>query len=81
MELTKIMKAQIAKRAIAAIGGPVLAAKKIEELSNRKCSRDRIQKWMVNGIPAPWHPYVHQLSEIPLHELDREIYPSWLFQA
>jgi ABC-type hemin transport system ATPase subunit len=79
MVLTKEQKAEIAKNAIAAIGGPVLAAKKIQELSGRDCSRDRIQKWLVNGIPAPWHPYIHQLSDIPLHDLDPEIYPSYIF--
>lgn len=81
MELTKEAKAVIAKNAINAIGGPVLASVKIQELSGRPCSRDRIQKWLVNGIPAPWHPFVHTLSDIPLHELDSEIYPNYIFNT
>lgn len=81
MVLSKEEKATIAKNAINAIGGPVLASVKIQDLSGRECSRDRIQKWLVNGIPAPWHPWVHTLSEIPLQELDPEIYPSWLFNS
>lgn len=80
MERTKQEKAAIAKNAIDAIGGPLVASERIQSLSGRECSRDRIQKWLVNGIPAPWHPHVHMLTQIPLYELDPEIYPTWLFE-
>ena len=63
------------------MGGPVIAAQKIRDLTGRPCTRDRVQKWKVNGIAPPWHPIVHQLTGISLNALDAEIYPSYLFQA
>jgi len=79
MAQTQEQKVGIAKEAIRAIGGPVLASEKIEGLSGKDCSRDRIQKWLVNGIPSPWHPIVHTLSGIPLNKLDSDIYPAYIF--
>ena len=72
-------RVKIAKKAVAAMGGPVLASKKIEELTGKACTRDRVQKWLVNGIAVPWHPIVHQLTNIPVNELDPEIYPRHIF--
>jgi len=79
MTQTQEQKVAMAKEAIRVIGGPVLASEKIQGLSGRDCSRDRIQKWLVNGIPSPWHPIVHTLTGIPLTKLDADIYPSYLF--
>ena len=67
-----------AKNAIEVMGGPVIAAQKIRELTGKACTRDRVQKWKLNGIAPPWHPIVHQLTGIPLNELDAEIYPAYL---
>lgn len=67
--------------AIEVMGGPVIAAQKIRDLTGKPCTRDRVQKWKLNGIAPPWHPIVHQLTSIPLTELDAEIYPSYLFQS
>ncbi len=76
---TKEAKLGAALRAIDVMGGPVIAAKKITALTGKACTRDRIQKWKQNGIAPPWHPIVHQLTQIPLTELDPDIYPSYLF--
>lgn len=79
MAQTQEQKIDMAKEAIRVIGGPVLASEKIQDLSGKACSRDRVQKWLVNGIPSPWHPIVHTLTGIPLTRLDADIYPSYLF--
>ena len=81
MKKDPIKEARItaAKAAIDVMGGPVVASKKIQDLTGKVCTRDRVQKWKLNGIAPPWHPIVHQLTNIPLHELDAEIYPSYLF--
>lgn len=70
---------EAARKAINIMGGPVIASQKIREMSGKPCSRDRVQKWLINGIATPWHPIVHHLSGLPLHELDGDIYPSYLF--
>jgi len=70
-----------AKQAVAAMGGATSAARKIRELTGKPCTRDRVEKWRVNGIAPPWHPIVHKLTNIPLSELDVEMYPRYLFQA
>lgn len=72
-------KREVAKKAVDIMGGPLAASLKIQSLSGQACSRERVQKWLINGIAVPWHPFVHQLTDIPLHELDSEIYPSFLF--
>lgn len=77
----KEARVNAAKSAIEVMGGPVVAAQKIRDLTGKPCTRDRVQKWKLNGIAPPWHPIVHQLTNIPLAELDAEIYPSYLFQA
>jgi hypothetical protein len=64
--------------AIEVMGGAVVAARKINELTGKNITRDRIQKWKLNGIAPPWHPIVHQLTKIPLNQLDAEIYPLFL---
>ena len=68
-----------AKQAVAAMGGATSAARKIRELTGKPITRDRVEKWRVNGIAPPLHPIVHKLTEIPLSELDVEIYPRYLF--
>ena len=70
-----------AKQAVVALGGATAAARKIRELTGKPCTRDRVNKWQVNGIAPPWHPIVHKLTNIPLSELDAEIYPRYLFQT
>ena len=71
----------VAKQAVAAMGGSTAAARKIRELTGKPITRDRVEKWRVNGIAPPWHPIVHKLTDIPLSELDVEIYPRYLFSA
>ena len=71
----------VAKQAVAAMGGATSAARKIRELTGKPITRDRVNKWRENGIAPPWHPIVHKLTNIPLSELDVEIYPKYLFSA
>lgn len=81
MNNQKEARISAAKSAIEAMGGPVIAAQKIRDLTGKPCTRDRVQKWKLNGIAPPWHPIVHVLTSIPLTELDAEIYPSSLFST
>lgn len=78
MRQAKEDRAAMGRKAVAAMGGAAIGAEKITSLSGRECSRHLLQKWMVNGIGVPWHPFVHKVSKIPLHELDPDIYPAWL---
>lgn len=71
-------KISAAQTAIEVMGGPLVASKKIRELTGKPCTRDRVQKWKTNGIAPPWHPIVHKLTGISLNELDPEIYPAYL---
>jgi hypothetical protein len=71
----------IAHQAIAQMGGDTRAAEKIAEMSGRPITRERVAKWKVNGIATGWHPAVHMLTGIPLHELEPEIYPTYLFPS
>jgi hypothetical protein len=75
----KTARIAAASEAIDIMGGAVAAARKINSLAGKSITRDRIQKWKVNGIAPPWHPVVHQLTGIPLNTLDAEIYPEHLF--
>ncbi len=80
-ELVKPARISAAIQAVAAMGGATSAARKIRELTGKACTRDRVNKWQVNGIAPPWHPIVHKLTGIPLTELDADIYPAYLFAA
>lgn len=73
-------KITAAQAAIEVLGGPAVAARKLNSLTGMPCSRWRVQKWLKSGIATPWHPHVHQLTNIPLTELDPEIYPAFLFE-
>lgn len=81
MNNQKEARKKAAENAIKVMGGPFVAAQKIRDLTGKPCTRDRVQKWKLNGIPSPWHPIVHQLTQIPLNKLDPEIYPSYLFAS
>jgi hypothetical protein len=66
-------------QAVEAMGGALLAAQKIRELTGRPCTRERVQKWKNNGISPKYLPIVHKITNIPLTELDPVLYPSYLF--
>jgi hypothetical protein len=74
-------KVAAAVSAIETMGGPLIAAQKIRELTGKPCTRDRVQKWKTNGIAPPWHPIVHKITGIPLNSLDPQIYPGYIFLA
>jgi hypothetical protein len=75
------VKVAAALSAIEKMGGSLAAAKMIQELTGKPCTRDRVQKWKTHGIGVPWHPIVHKLTGIPLPQLDPEIYPFYLFTS
>ncbi len=83
MKKIVVQPAKIASavNAIEVMGGPLLASKKITEMTGKPCTRDRVQKWKTNGIAPPWHPIVHKITGIPLNTLDAEIYPGYIFQS
>ena len=74
-------KVAAAVSAIEVMGGALIASQKISELTGKPCTRDRVQKWKVNGIAPPWHPIVHKITGIPLNTLDPQMYPGYIFQA
>lgn len=74
-------KVEVARRAIKQLGGPAEAHRTIVELTGKPLSYEVVKKWNQNGIAVPWHPVIHQLTGIPLHELEPEVYPSYLFVA
>jgi len=75
------LKKAAALKAINILGGPKTASEKIFGLTGKRITPDRIGKWRVNGIAPGWHPTVHLLTQIPLTDLDPDLYPSFLFQG
>lgn len=68
-----------ANKAIKQLGGSTQAAYLITGMAGKPCNRARVQAWKKFGIAPPWHPVIHRLTQIPLTELDPEIYPSFIF--
>ena len=75
------IKVLAARRAIEILGGRSLTAEKISAMSGKKCSRHSIRYWEEAGVPAKFCPAVHQLTKIPLTQLDPEVYPVYLFAS
>lgn len=77
----KQLKAIAADNAIEVLGGPTKASQKISALTGKNVSRFRVRHWKKEGIQAKFCPAVHQLTGIPLTQLDPEIYPVYLFAS
>lgn len=69
-----------AVRAITLLGGPTRTAERLSTITGKVITKHRVTQWQRYGIAVPWHPLVHQLTRIPLHKLDPEIYPKYLFK-
>jgi intracellular sulfur oxidation DsrE/DsrF family protein len=75
------IKVLAAKNAIDALGGKAQAAEKLAALSGRHITRYRVRYWLETGIDPKFCPHVHQLTKIPLTQLDPEVYPVYLFAS
>ncbi len=58
-----------ASEAVEVLGGPTKAAKRLTEISGRSCSRDRVRRWLINGIAPKWAGYVELATGIPKQRL------------
>lgn len=69
-----------AARAIEAMGGPGRAAQLLNESDphGRQLTAATVSRWAKTGVPASWCPTVHQLTGIPLTQLDPVVYPPAL---
>lgn len=66
----------VEKLLAAEANSPSAVAKRLSELG-QKCTRQVVQHWMGAGhVPGKWAPLVNRLYDIPLHELNPEIYPE-----
>lgn len=80
-EEVKKIKVLAAHQAIDQLGGGNLAAEKVAAMTGKKVSRFHIRYWRERGVQAKFCPAVHQLTGIPLTQLDPEIYPVYLFAS
>lgn len=72
---------EAARRAIDAMGGPAAAARALFDADHHgreQLTPATVSRWARTGIPPAWCPLVHQLTEIPLAELDPVVYPPAL---
>lgn len=69
-----------ATEAIEKLGGPTMAAERLSSITGMDISKQRVMMWRRHGIAPPWHPLIHELTKIPLPQLDPEIYPTYLFK-
>ncbi len=79
-ELIQI-KVLAAETAINQMGGLVKTAEKLSALTGRKITRHRVKYWLEAGIQAKFCPAVHQLTKVPLTQLEPEVYPVYLFAS
>ena len=77
----KAIKQLAASNAIKQLGGNTAAAEKISVLTGHEVSRYRVNHWRKQGIQPRFCPAVHQLTKIPLSQLDPEVYPVYLFAS
>jgi hypothetical protein len=70
-----------AENAVEILGGCALAAEKISAMTGQLVTRHRMKYWQQTGIQPRFCPAVHQLTRIPLSQLDPEIYPVYLFAS
>ncbi len=69
-----------ANDAIQLMGGPAMTAKRLSSITGKRVTRHRVTAWRKYGLAPPWHPIIHQITGIPLADLDPEIYPPYLFE-
>lgn len=79
-ELIQI-KALAANNAIKQLGGMATAAAKLSALTGKNITRHRVRYWLEVGVQVKFCPAVHQLTKIPLSNLDPEVYPVYLFAS
>jgi tRNA U34 5-carboxymethylaminomethyl modifying enzyme MnmG/GidA len=77
----KDIKVLAATQAIAQLGGLTRTAEKIAAMTGKNVNRHHVNYWTIAGIQAKYCPAVHQLTKIPLSQLDPEIYPVYLFAS
>lgn len=65
--------------AIELMGGPARTAMQLSSITGKVVTRHRVLAWKRYGLAPPWHPVIHQITGIPLSDLDPEIYPPHLF--
>ena len=73
------IRRESAAAAIDQLGGCTKTAYQLSSMTGRDISRHRVRAWLKYGIAPPWHPLIHELTRIPLTDLDPEIYPKYLF--
>lgn len=59
-------------------GSATAVANKLNESEHgRECSRQLVEYWAEMGYVTPkWAPVVNRVYEVPLHELNPEVYPK-----
>jgi hypothetical protein len=56
-------------------GKPSAVAEKLTQ-NGRECSRQLVEYWAKRGyVTGTWAPFVNRVYGIPLHELNKTIYP------
>lgn len=75
------IKVLAANQAIDQLGGLTRAAEKISAMTGKVIGRHHVNYWRKGGIQPKYCPPIHQLTKIPLSQLDPEIYPVYLFDS
>ena len=52
------------KRAVAAMGGPVMTVKLVKQVLGKEVSRPAVYKWERKGVPPEWADDVYNLSGV-----------------
>jgi len=79
-ELRQI-KRLAAQTAVSQLGGLSPTAEKLSALTGKIVTKHRVKYWLDAGIQAKFCPAIHQLTQIPLTQLEPEVYPVYLFAS